>query len=148
MGVLAHYLTSKVPTVAAINGHCYAGGFLFALSHDFRIMRYWVFFRFQGMLSEEPLDLTFQFCFTSIRQDRGFCCMNEIDIGFPLCPGMCVFPSHSVSCPYFSLLDFIPLPLVLVIPGLGIPQGGSAQNQTIEANSQGCCAAWQALQCF
>jgi len=29
----------NVPTFAVINGHCYAGGLLFALAHDFRIMQ-------------------------------------------------------------------------------------------------------------
>ncbi|XP_070574146.1 uncharacterized protein [Ptychodera flava] len=32
-------LTFPVPTVAALNGHCYAGGALFALCHDYRVMR-------------------------------------------------------------------------------------------------------------
>ncbi|XP_070539840.1 uncharacterized protein [Ptychodera flava] len=32
-------LTFPMPTVAAINGHCYAAGGILALCHDFRIMR-------------------------------------------------------------------------------------------------------------
>jgi len=60
MLLLHHVLSCPVPMVAAINGHCYAGGFLFAMAHDYRIMR----------------------------KDRGFCCMNEIDLGMPLAPGM------------------------------------------------------------
>lgn len=60
MALLAHFLIAGVPTVAAVNGHCFAGGFLLALSHDYRIMR----------------------------EDRGFCCLNEVDIGLNLCPGM------------------------------------------------------------
>ncbi|XP_077992902.1 uncharacterized protein LOC144446930 [Glandiceps talaboti] len=32
-------LTFPVPTIAAINGHCYAAGGIFALCHDYRVMR-------------------------------------------------------------------------------------------------------------
>ncbi|XP_070539824.1 uncharacterized protein [Ptychodera flava] len=32
-------LTFPMPTIAAINGHCYAAGGILALCHDFRIMR-------------------------------------------------------------------------------------------------------------
>ncbi|KAL6048515.1 Enoyl-CoA delta isomerase 1, peroxisomal [Balamuthia mandrillaris] len=60
MGVLARFLSSSVPTVAAINGHAYGGGLLFALTHDYRLMA----------------------------TQRGFCCMPEIELGFPLTPGM------------------------------------------------------------
>jgi enoyl-CoA hydratase/carnithine racemase len=49
-----------VPTVAAINGHAFAAGAMMALAHDFRVMR----------------------------GDRGFLCLNEIDLRIPLAPGM------------------------------------------------------------
>ena len=49
-----------VPTVAAINGHAFAAGGMFALAHDFRVMR----------------------------ADRGYFCLNEVDLGLPLHPGM------------------------------------------------------------
>ncbi|CAH7666965.1 ClpP/crotonase-like domain-containing protein [Phakopsora pachyrhizi] len=32
-------LTFPIPTVAAINGHAYAGGFILALCHDYRLMK-------------------------------------------------------------------------------------------------------------
>ena len=49
-----------VPTVAAINGHAFAAGGMLALAHDFRVMR----------------------------GDRGYFCLNEVDLGLPLHPGM------------------------------------------------------------
>lgn len=37
--LLGRFLTFPIPTIAAINGHCFAGGFTLALAHDFRIMK-------------------------------------------------------------------------------------------------------------
>lgn len=60
LGFLGRTLGFPVPTVAAVNGHAFAGGGMFALAHDFRVMR----------------------------SDRGFFCLPEIDLEFPLAPGM------------------------------------------------------------
>lgn len=60
LAFLGRTLGFPVPTVAAINGHAFAGGGMFALAHDFRVMR----------------------------SDRGFFCLPEIDIKLPLAPGM------------------------------------------------------------
>ncbi len=57
---LGRLMAFTVPTVAAINGHAFAAGAMMALAHDFRVMR----------------------------ADRGFICLNEIDIRIPLAPGM------------------------------------------------------------
>ena len=48
------------PTIACMNGHAYAGGFMFAMAHDFRFMR----------------------------EEYGACCLSEINIGAVLPRGM------------------------------------------------------------
>lgn len=56
----ARILEAPYPTVAAINGHAFAGGAMFALAFDQRVMR----------------------------EDRGFWCVNEVLLGMDLTPGM------------------------------------------------------------
>ena len=53
-------LALPVPSVAAIQGHAFAGGGMLALAHDFRVMR----------------------------ADRGFFCLPEVDINIPFSRGM------------------------------------------------------------
>ena len=56
MFLMGRVITLPIPTVCAINGHAFGAGFMFALSHDFRIMR----------------------------EDRGFLCANEMQLGLPI----------------------------------------------------------------
>jgi Delta3-Delta2-enoyl-CoA isomerase len=58
--LLAKFLAAPLPTVAAIQGHCFAGGAMLALAHDWRVMR----------------------------ADRGYICLPEADINIPFTPGM------------------------------------------------------------
>ena len=56
MYLMGRMITLPIPTVCAINGHAFGAGFMFALSHDVRIMR----------------------------EDRGFLCANEMQLGLPI----------------------------------------------------------------
>jgi len=58
--LFARTLTFPRPTVAAINGHCFAAGAMWSLAHDFRVMR----------------------------ADRGFWSLPEIDLRIPFSDGM------------------------------------------------------------
>ena len=58
--LIGRFLAFPAPTVAAMNGHAFAGGAMLALTHDYRVMR----------------------------ADRGFFCLPEIDLRMPLAPGM------------------------------------------------------------
>lgn len=58
--VLERLLTADFATIAAINGHAFAGGLVLAMAHDFRVMR----------------------------GDRGWLCMNEVLLPGPIPPGM------------------------------------------------------------
>lgn len=58
--LMGRFLVFPLVTVAAINGHAYAGGMVLAMCNDFRVMR----------------------------QDRGYLCMNEIELPSPVPAGM------------------------------------------------------------
>jgi Delta3-Delta2-enoyl-CoA isomerase len=58
--LLARILVFPAATVAAVNGHAFAAGGMLALACDSRVMR----------------------------EDRGYFCLPEVDIGLPFTPGM------------------------------------------------------------
>jgi enoyl-CoA hydratase/carnithine racemase len=58
--LFSRVLTMRMPTVAAVQGHCFAAGGLLAMAHDWRVMR----------------------------ADRGFFCLPEVDLNLPFPPGM------------------------------------------------------------
>jgi len=67
----AQLLGLGVPTVAAIQGHAFAGGAMLALAHDARVMRV----------------------------DRGWFCLPEVDINIPFTPGMSALITARLSAP-------------------------------------------------
>ncbi|KAI7879938.1 ClpP/crotonase [Lichtheimia hyalospora FSU 10163] len=67
--MLRRMVTFCIPTVAALNGHAFAGGCMLALAHDYRVMR----------------------------SDRGYMCMNEVDLPSPLAPGMAGLLRYKMS---------------------------------------------------
>lgn len=56
MALFARLMTLGMPTVCAVNGHCFGAGMMIALCHDIRVMR----------------------------EDRGFICANEVELGFAI----------------------------------------------------------------
>ena len=58
MALMARVITFPMPTVCALNGHAFGAGFMLALCHDVRIMR----------------------------EDRGYACANEVELGMVIPP--------------------------------------------------------------
>jgi enoyl-CoA hydratase/carnithine racemase len=73
LGLWARVLALPVPTVAAVNGHAFAGGAMFTQAHDHVLMR----------------------------SDRGYWCVNEVQLKLPLAPGMQAILQHRLPANTF-----------------------------------------------
>lgn len=71
-------LTMSMPTVAAMNGHTFAGGAFLAFCHDFRFMR----------------------------SDRGWVCLPEVDLGMPLGPVLTAIAKRVVPLPLLEEMQY------------------------------------------
>jgi enoyl-CoA hydratase/carnithine racemase len=71
-------LMSPMLTIAAINGHAFAGGAIYSCAFDFRLMR----------------------------SDRGFFCVPEIDLGIPFLPGMLALLNRAIPRQKFEEMQF------------------------------------------
>ncbi|GAM82188.1 hypothetical protein ANO11243_001670 [Dothideomycetidae sp. 11243] len=71
------FLIYPMPTIALINGHAFAGALMLAMMHDYRIMN----------------------------PQKGFVCLNEVDLGVPLKPPMSsIFRQKTVPATYRMLV--------------------------------------------
>lgn len=73
MTFMARMMTLSVPTVAAVGGHAFGAGFMLALCHDVRVMR----------------------------EDRGFLCANELELGMAIPHAELGLFRHKLALPVF-----------------------------------------------
>jgi enoyl-CoA hydratase/carnithine racemase len=73
MTLAGRLITLPVPTVAAVNGHGFGAGMMIAMCHDVRIMR----------------------------EDRGYLCANELEIGLTVPPPEVALFRHKIPAPAF-----------------------------------------------
>ncbi len=78
--LFARMLTLGIPTICVMNGMTIAGVLLFALMHDFRIMR--------------------------DDGDKSFVCLSEINVGISLPPGFAAIVKHQLDPQTSRLLMF------------------------------------------
>lgn len=78
MKLMSRIITFPMPTLAAINGHAFGAGFMCALCHDVRLMR----------------------------EDRGFACANEIEIGLSIpAPELALFRHKLPANAFFETVQ-------------------------------------------
>lgn len=81
--MLARLVALPMPTVAAVNGHCTAGGGFFALCHDFTI----------------------------VSSEKGLFFMNEIDLGLSFADGMAKVLTYVAAIDLLPFFRFHPASL-------------------------------------
>ncbi|KAJ1950282.1 hypothetical protein FBU59_000755, partial [Linderina macrospora] len=67
--LLARFMLFRTPVIGALNGHTFAAGCMLSLAFDYRVMR----------------------------RDRGFICLNEVDIRRPMLPGMAAVIKEKIT---------------------------------------------------
>lgn len=77
-GFMRRVLTYPMPTIAAINGHAFAGGAFLSFAHDFRFMR----------------------------SDRGWICLPEVDIDMTLGPVFSAIARRAVPLYKFEEMQY------------------------------------------
>ena len=77
-GLMRRVLLYPMPTIAAINGHAFAGGAFLSFAHDFRFMR----------------------------NDRGWICMPEVDLGMSLTPVFVALSKRAVPMYMFEEMQY------------------------------------------
>ncbi|OLY80919.1 Enoyl-CoA delta isomerase 1, peroxisomal [Smittium mucronatum] len=70
---LARFINFGIPTIAAVNGHAFAGGAMLALVHDYVVMN----------------------------SEKGFICMNEVDLDFHLPVGIIDLVRNKANAPKY-----------------------------------------------
>ncbi|MEO6957420.1 MAG: enoyl-CoA hydratase-related protein [Antricoccus sp.] len=73
MALMARIITFPMPTIAAVGGHGFGAGCMLALCHDLRVMR----------------------------EDRGYLCANEIELGMSIPDAELALFRHKLSAPVF-----------------------------------------------
>ena len=77
--IMARLLQLPMPTIAAVQGHAFAGGAMLALAHDVRIMR----------------------------RDRGYLCLPEVDLGMPFGAGFAALIAAKVPQPALNRMTVL-----------------------------------------
>lgn len=78
MKLMSRLITLPIPSIAAINGHGFGAGMMVALCHDLRIMR----------------------------EDRGFICANEMQLGFKIpTPELALFKHKIPANAFFETVQ-------------------------------------------
>ncbi len=107
MYLMGRIITLPIPSICVINGHAFGAGFMLALSHDVRLMR----------------------------EDRGFLCANEMQLGFKIPrPELALFRHKIPANSFFETVQLSKRWTGLTAFEAGIVQGkGTFEELPLEA---------------